>query len=175
MQNIDSASRPRPWQIPDDGRELIATDPSAVKIRAEDGRRVAEVDISPFIANLPYGKDTRCFSTPDASGSTSQVRNNTPFGQCLRTFWAIPWGAPSLLWGSCMAGGGLQQALHNIELAWCFSTPNAPHLQLLLPFPFIPPPKPQPPTSLSFVPHPCRTPCRPPISRRHWRQGPAAC
>ena len=27
-----------PLQIPGDGRELIATDPTAVKIRAEDGR-----------------------------------------------------------------------------------------------------------------------------------------
>ena len=27
-----------------------------VKIRAEDGRRVEAVDISPFISNLPYGK-----------------------------------------------------------------------------------------------------------------------
>jgi hypothetical protein len=68
-----------PWlvgwlvQVPGDGRELVAADPAAVKIRAEDGRRVEGVDISPFISNLPYGKDTRCFSTPDASGSTSQV------------------------------------------------------------------------------------------------------
>lgn len=60
-------------QVPGDGRELIAADPASVKIRAEDGRRVAAVDISPFIANLPYGKDTRSFDTPDASGSTSQV------------------------------------------------------------------------------------------------------
>ncbi|GAB4823091.1 hypothetical protein N2152v2_010137 [Parachlorella kessleri] len=60
-------------KVPGDGRELIAADPGGVKIRAEDGRRVAAVDISPFITNLPYSKDTRCFSTPDASGSTSQA------------------------------------------------------------------------------------------------------
>ena len=36
-------------------------------------RRVEAVNISPFIANLPFGKDTTCFDTPDASGSTSQV------------------------------------------------------------------------------------------------------
>ena len=30
-------------------------------------------DISPFIAELPGGKDTTCFSTEDASGSTSQA------------------------------------------------------------------------------------------------------
>ena len=46
-------------QVPGDGRELVATDPGAVKIRAEDGRSVVGVDISPFISNLPYGKDTR--------------------------------------------------------------------------------------------------------------------
>lgn len=36
-------------------------------------RRVEAVNISPFIANLPFGKDTANFATPDASGSTSQV------------------------------------------------------------------------------------------------------
>ena len=42
-------------QVPGDGRELVVTDPNAVKVRAEDGRRVEAVDISPFINNLPYG------------------------------------------------------------------------------------------------------------------------
>ncbi len=60
---------------PGDGRELVVTDPSAVKIRAEDGRYVAGVDISAFISDLPGGRDTRCFSTLDASGSTSQAAN----------------------------------------------------------------------------------------------------
>lgn len=59
--------------IPGDGRELVVTDNSAVTIRAEDGRNVASVDISPFINNLPFGKQTEDFSTADASGSTSQV------------------------------------------------------------------------------------------------------
>ena len=46
-----------PWlQVPGDGRELVATDASAVKIRAEDGRAVQAVDISPFIKNLPFGE-----------------------------------------------------------------------------------------------------------------------
>ena len=56
-----------------DGRESVVTDPSAVKIRAEDGRSVAGVDISSFIGTLPRGQDTRAFSTPNASGSTSQA------------------------------------------------------------------------------------------------------
>lgn len=61
--------------IPGDGRELVVADPSAVKIRAEDGRRIQKVDISPFINNLPFGKKTGDFSTEDASGSTSQAAN----------------------------------------------------------------------------------------------------
>lgn len=61
--------------IPGDGREYVVTRPDAVKIRAEDGRRVEQVDISPFIANLPYGRSTTAFSTDNASGSTSQAAN----------------------------------------------------------------------------------------------------
>lgn len=62
-------------KIPGDGREFCVTSPNAAKIRAEDGRCVTSVDISPFINNLPFGKDTTNFSTPDASGSTSQASN----------------------------------------------------------------------------------------------------
>ncbi len=60
---------------PGDGRQLVVTDSSAVKVRAEDGRSVASVDISAFISNLPSGHDTRNFSTQNASGSTSQATN----------------------------------------------------------------------------------------------------
>ena len=56
-----------------DGRELVVCDETSVKVRAEDGRPVHAVDISPFISNLPDGRDTRSFSTADASGSTSQA------------------------------------------------------------------------------------------------------
>ncbi|MEO0377585.1 MAG: ABC-ATPase domain-containing protein [Cyanobacteria bacterium P01_A01_bin.17] len=61
--------------IPGDGRERVVTDPDAVKIRAEDGRSVAGVDISPFINHLPQGRSTTHFSTQNASGSTSQAAN----------------------------------------------------------------------------------------------------
>jgi predicted ABC-class ATPase len=61
--------------VPHDGRDLVVTDPTAVKIRSEDGRRVASVCISPFIDNLPFGEDTASFSTENASGSTSQAAN----------------------------------------------------------------------------------------------------
>ncbi|MEL6385379.1 MAG: ABC-ATPase domain-containing protein [Cyanobacteria bacterium J06626_18] len=59
--------------IPGDGRESVVTDVAAVKVRAEDGRSVAGVNISPFINHLPQGKSTERFSTADASGSTSQA------------------------------------------------------------------------------------------------------
>ena len=59
--------------IKGDGRELVITDDSAVKLRAEDGRSIEDVDISPFINHLPNGKDTVHFCTEDASGSTSQA------------------------------------------------------------------------------------------------------
>ncbi|MFC0298855.1 ABC-ATPase domain-containing protein [Geobacillus jurassicus] len=59
--------------IAGDGREFVITDSGAVKIRAEDGRSVASVDISPLIGTLPYGKETSRFSTENASGSTSQA------------------------------------------------------------------------------------------------------
>ncbi len=61
--------------IPGDGREFVVTDPAAVKVRAEDGRRVVGVDISPFINNLPQGRSTAFFTTDNASGSTSQAAN----------------------------------------------------------------------------------------------------
>lgn len=61
--------------IKGDGREFVITDPSAMKIRAEDGRSITNTDISMFINNLPNGKDTVSFCTEDASGSTSQAAN----------------------------------------------------------------------------------------------------
>ncbi|MGO1591067.1 MAG: ABC-ATPase domain-containing protein [Ancrocorticia sp.] len=56
-----------------DGRELVATVRTAMKVRAADGRSVTGVDVSPFIAHLPQGADTTVFSTENASGSTSQA------------------------------------------------------------------------------------------------------
>ena len=59
--------------ISGDGREYVITDETALKLRSEDGRFIKDVDISLFINDLPNKKDTRCFSTEDASGSTSQA------------------------------------------------------------------------------------------------------
>lgn len=61
--------------IAGDGREYVITEESAVKLRAEDGRSIQKTDISMFIRNLPNGRDTKCFFTEDASGSTSQAAN----------------------------------------------------------------------------------------------------
>ena len=60
---------------PGDGRESVVSRPDAVKIRAEDGRSVAGVNISAMIGELPGGRSTEDFSTPNASGSTSQAAN----------------------------------------------------------------------------------------------------
>lgn len=61
--------------IPNDGRERVVTAAHAVTIRAEDGRSITQVDLSPFITHLPQGRSTTDFSTPNASGSTSQAAN----------------------------------------------------------------------------------------------------
>jgi predicted ABC-class ATPase len=60
---------------PGDGREHVVACSDAVKVRAEDGRSVAGVDISAMIGELPGGRSTQNFSTPNASGSTSQAAN----------------------------------------------------------------------------------------------------
>lgn len=58
-----------------DGREYVITEESAMKIRAEDGRRICKTDIQMFIDHLPNEKDTSAFCTENASGSTSQAGN----------------------------------------------------------------------------------------------------
>lgn len=58
-----------------DGRERIATQPTAVKIRAEDGRSVQPINVSGFMDNLPLIPSTENFCTVSASGSTSQAVN----------------------------------------------------------------------------------------------------
>jgi len=61
--------------VPGDGRELVVSRGDAVKVRAEDGRSVSGMDISAMIGALPGGRTTEDFSTPNASGSTSQAAN----------------------------------------------------------------------------------------------------
>lgn len=73
--------------IAGDGRELVITDDSAMKISAEDGRSVRHVNLSPFIKWIPGGDPTD-FSTEHASGSTSQAANIME---------AINWGVQLLM------------------------------------------------------------------------------
>jgi predicted ABC-class ATPase len=61
--------------VPGDGREGVVTRSDAVKIRAEDGRRVERVDLSAFIGRLPGGRSAEAFQSDEASGSTSQAAN----------------------------------------------------------------------------------------------------
>ena len=59
--------------IKGDGREYVVTISSAITIQAEDGRFIHNVDISSFIDKLPMNINTKCFTTKDASGSTSMA------------------------------------------------------------------------------------------------------
>jgi predicted ABC-class ATPase len=61
--------------VPGDGRERVVTLPTAVKIRAEDGRMVHPTDLSALINHLPLGRSSIEFTTENASGSTSQATN----------------------------------------------------------------------------------------------------
>ncbi|KAG0144401.1 hypothetical protein CROQUDRAFT_660072 [Cronartium quercuum f. sp. fusiforme G11] len=58
---------------PTSGLNLVVTNERTIPLASEDGRAVTACDISPFIKNLPNKKDTRCFTTSDASGSTSMA------------------------------------------------------------------------------------------------------
>lgn len=61
--------------IPGDGREYVITDDSALKIYAEDGRPVSNLDLSPFFKYLYESVELENFSTLHASGSVSQAAN----------------------------------------------------------------------------------------------------
>ena len=59
--------------VPGDGREQCVSAESVVTVRAEDGRSVRGVCLTPFIRDLPLGRGTHSFDSEDASGSTSQA------------------------------------------------------------------------------------------------------
>lgn len=61
--------------IPGDGREYVITDADALKVYAEDGRPVHNLDMTPFFKMLPGSTGVECFSTGHASGSVSQAAN----------------------------------------------------------------------------------------------------
>lgn len=73
--------------IAGDGRELVITDASAMKISAEDGRSIRHVNLAPFIKWIPGGNPAD-FSTDHASGSTSQAANIME---------AVGWGSKLLM------------------------------------------------------------------------------
>lgn len=75
--------------IPGDGRETIVTNPTAFKIRAEDGRSVINTNISPFINTLPGLRDTTTFTSADASGSTSMAAGIQEALECGATTFLI--------------------------------------------------------------------------------------
>ena len=58
-----------------DGREFVITDDTAIKISAEDGRSVKNINLAQFIKWLPNSGDVSHFYTEHASGSTSQAAN----------------------------------------------------------------------------------------------------
>jgi predicted ABC-class ATPase len=59
--------------IPGDGRELIATVPDAVVVRADPGRRIERVDVSAFVHALPHAPDLTALSMERATGTLSMV------------------------------------------------------------------------------------------------------
>ena len=61
--------------ISGDGREYVITDESAVKVCAEDGSPVNNLDISPFFQEEVSGCSLQKFSAQHTSGSTSQAVN----------------------------------------------------------------------------------------------------
>ena len=59
--------------IPGDGRELVATVPDAVTIRAEPGRRIERVDVSAFVREMPTRFDMTALSLEHATGPLSMA------------------------------------------------------------------------------------------------------
>ena len=59
--------------IPGDGREYCVSLKNTFKINSEDGRITEGVDISAYIVNLPFHKNSSHFSSLQSSGSTSQA------------------------------------------------------------------------------------------------------
>lgn len=60
--------------VPGDGREFVVAEQSLAVTNAEDGRYVANEDISMFFSDVPF-QDIRNFTTKHASGSISQAAN----------------------------------------------------------------------------------------------------
>lgn len=61
--------------IEGDGREYVLTEETALKVYAEDGRPINNLDMSPFFKQQISGESVDDFSTEHASGSVSQAAN----------------------------------------------------------------------------------------------------
>jgi predicted ABC-class ATPase len=70
LDAIASGIDPHP---PGAGRERVAVLREAVSIRAEEGRPVARVDLSPFLMEIPSGTLAGDFSSERAGGSVAQA------------------------------------------------------------------------------------------------------
>ena len=63
--------------LPGDGREYCATAPDAVWIRADEGRRVEGVNLSPFISALPGGEEPTRYHSAAAPALVAEVASIT--------------------------------------------------------------------------------------------------
>ncbi len=70
LDAIAAAVRPHP---PGDGRELVASHPGTVAVRAEPGRSVRRADLSGFLLALPTGECPADFSADSASPVASEA------------------------------------------------------------------------------------------------------
>lgn len=61
--------------VPGDGRELVVTDPTAMRIAAEQGRYATGLDLRTFFRPLPDGSDLSAYSTDSAPACISQAAN----------------------------------------------------------------------------------------------------
>lgn len=72
LRTLEAAVYPH---VPGDGREYVVVEPSAYKVRTEEGRPVRHTRLAPLVRELPGHVDTENFCTTNASGSTSQAAN----------------------------------------------------------------------------------------------------
>jgi predicted ABC-class ATPase len=72
LRTLEEAVYPH---VPGDGREYVVVEPSACKVRTEEGRPVRETRLAPLVRELPGHVNTERFCTANASGSTSQATN----------------------------------------------------------------------------------------------------
>lgn len=89
LEPVIFSFRPAPLQrqVPGDGREMVVTIPNAFKIRAEDGRRVQGVNISPFISNLPMSEPHPSTTrSTDAPLSTQLLGYELLYNDCNTKF-----------------------------------------------------------------------------------------